>query len=91
MSIVDATELWIFQAGETLSLSTASANASGVESVRLGADIRAGDQPQHVVAHGQWQSAQAGAGWGLVACVVVPGFQFEGFELAPPGWAPGQS
>ncbi len=86
---VDATELWIFQAGEAMTLSTASAN--GVASVRLGADIGAGDQPQHVVAPGQWQSAQAGAGWCLVACVVVPGFQFEGFELAPPGWAPGRS
>jgi len=90
---VDASELWIFQAGAALTLSTAGGSGSGggVGAVRLGADIRAGNQPQHVVAPGQWQSAQAGAGWCLVACVVVPGFQFEGFELAPPGWAPGRS
>jgi predicted cupin superfamily sugar epimerase len=85
---VDATELWIFQAGKALTLSTALADV--VSSVRLGADVRAGEEPQHVVATGQWQSAQAGDGWCLVACVVVPGFRFEGFELAPPGWQPGQ-
>jgi len=88
---VDATELWIYQAGKALTLSTADESAQGtsaVSSVRLGADLRAGEQPQHVVAPGQWQAARAGDGWCLVACVVVPGFQFEGFELAPAGWEP---
>lgn len=85
---VDATELWIFQAGRALALSTADAHGIGM--VRLGTDVRAGEQPQHVIAPGQWQSAQAGDGWCLVACVVVPGFSFEGFELAPPGWEPGR-
>ena len=27
-------------------------------------------------------------GWTLVTCVVVPGFSFDGFELAPEGWSP---
>jgi len=91
---IDATELWLFQAGTALILSTADVGDSGgtseISSVRLGADIVAGEQPQQVVAPGQWQAAQAGDGWCLVACVVVPGFRFEGFELAPPGWEPGQ-
>ncbi len=26
--------------------------------------------------------------WSLVGCVVAPAFEFAGFELAPPGWAP---
>ena len=26
--------------------------------------------------------------WALVGCIVAPAFTFEGFELAPPGWAP---
>ena len=85
---VDASELWIFQAGRALALSTG--DADGVSTIRLGTDVRAGEQPQHVIAPGQWQSAQAGDGWCLVACVVVPGFSFEGFELAPPGWEPGR-
>lgn len=83
---VDAAELWIFQAGTPLVLSTAEAGL--VDRVRLGVDVAAGECPQHVVHPRQWQSAQASAGWCLVACVVVPAFEFEGFELAPPGWSP---
>jgi len=86
---IDATELWLFQAGHALTLSLADA-AGPVRSVRLGADLLAGDQAQQVVSPGEWQAAQAGDGWCLVACVVVPAFRFEGFELAPPGWAPGR-
>ena len=59
------------------------------ETVRLGPDVLAGDRPQFVIPPGQWQAARAGdEGWSLVACVVVPGFEFAGFELAPPGWSP---
>jgi predicted cupin superfamily sugar epimerase len=83
---VDASELWIFQAGTPLALSTA--DGAHISSVRLGVDVVAGDRPQHVVQPHQWQAAQAGAGWCLVACVVVPAFRFEGFELAPAGWSP---
>jgi predicted cupin superfamily sugar epimerase len=83
---VDASELWIFQAGTPLALSTA--DGAHISSVRLGVDVLAGDRPQHVVQPHQWQAAQAGAGWCLVACVVVPAFRFEGFELAPAGWSP---
>jgi len=87
---VDATELWIFQAGAPLVLKTAPGDAGPVSAVRLGADIAAGDAPQAVVAPGAWQAAQASAeGWALVACVVVPGFEFAGFEMAEAGWAPG--
>jgi predicted cupin superfamily sugar epimerase len=81
---IDATELWIFQAGTPLVLKTA--NAAGVAERRLGAGP--GEEPQHVVQPGEWQSAEAGDGWALAACVVVPGFEFSGFELAEPGWAP---
>lgn len=81
---VDAEELWIFQAGAPLRLLT-SADGATVET-RLGPGP--GQSPQHLVRTNEWQSAEADAGWALVACVVSPGFRFEGFELAPPGWAP---
>jgi len=68
-------------------LSTAEGNV--VSHVRLGVDVLAGEQPQHVVLPHQWQAARAGTGWCLVACVVMPAFRFEGFELAPAGWTPG--
>ena len=83
---VDASELWIFQAGTPLTLRTAEDDR--VTSIRLGVDLAAGEQPQCVVQPYQWQAAEAGAGRCLIACVVVPGFDFAGFELAPPGWSP---
>jgi len=87
---VDATELWIFQAGSPLHLQTAEAGAEAITTIRLGSNILADDQPQHTVEAGQWQAAQAIGGWSLVTCVVVPGFDFSGFELAPKGWSPGR-
>ena len=81
---VDAEELWIHQAGGPIRLSTA--RGPNISRVILGADP--GQTPQHLVQTGEWQSADAEEDWSLVACVVTPGFRFEGFELAPPGWTP---
>lgn len=85
---IDAAELWLFQAGTALALSTADASGRSPTTRRLGVNVLAGEQPQHLVPAGQWQAAAADAGWCLVACVVVPAFRFEGFELAPPDWSP---
>ncbi len=84
---VDATELWMWQAGAPLALSTSEAG-SGADTVRLGPDLRAGEQLQGLVAPGCWQAARTLGAWTLVSCVVAPAFNFGGFELAPPGWAP---
>mgnify|MGYP003385688517 CR=1 FL=1 len=81
---VDAEELWIFQAGSPLRLKTSHQGVT-VET-RLGPGH--GEAPQHLVRAGDWQSAETLAGWTLVACVVTPGFRFEGFELAPEDWEP---
>ena len=35
-----------------------------------------------------WQAAKPDGAWVLVGCTVAPGFEFEGFELAPEGWEP---
>jgi uncharacterized protein len=87
---VDATELWIFQAGTPFTLRTAwgDQGEGGVVETKLGPDALAGDAQQHAVQPYEWQAAEAGEGWSLVACVVVPAFDFAGFELAPPGWTP---
>ncbi|WP_374471341.1 cupin domain-containing protein [Phenylobacterium sp.] len=84
---VDASELWLFQAGAPLTLRTSW--GEGVTETRLGGDPLAGDVQQAVVEPHEWQAAEAGRGWALVACVVAPGFDFAGFEMAPPGWTPG--
>ena len=51
----------------------------------LGPDITAGQQPQILVPPGYWQRAEPRDDEAtLVSCVVVPGFDFADFALAPP-------
>jgi predicted cupin superfamily sugar epimerase len=85
---VDGTELWLFHAGGGLALRIAPGDAGPVETIQLGPDILAGEQPQVRIAPGAWQAAKADRGWALVSCIVSPGFEFAGFTLAPPGWEP---
>jgi len=83
---IDAAEIWHWHAGAPLSLHIAGEN--GVATVRLGADLSAGERPQAVVAAGAWQAAECLGAWTLVGCTVAPGFDFRRFELAPKGWTP---
>jgi predicted cupin superfamily sugar epimerase len=81
---VDADEIWLWHAGAPLVLSM------GVDTaleVRLGPDVLGGEVVQAVVPAGWWQAARRLGDWVLVSCTVSPGFRFEGFELAPPGWS----
>ena len=84
---VDADELWLWHAGSPLDL-LIEGSEGAIERVLLGGDVLAGQAPQARVPAGRWQATEAPHGWGLVSCVVVPGFDFSGFELAAPGWAP---
>ncbi len=86
---VDAAEIWHWHAGAPLVLETAASEAGPVARVTLGSDLAAGERPQAVVAAQAWQAAQSLGDWTLVGCTVAPGFEFSGFELAPPGWNPG--
>lgn len=84
---VDADEIWHWYAGGPLSL-TVSANGVDAEAAVLGPQISARQAPQRVVPKGWWQCATSLGAWTLVGCTVSPGFQFDGFELAPPDWRP---
>ncbi|MEZ0244255.1 MAG: cupin domain-containing protein [Sphingomonas sp.] len=84
---VDAAELWLWHAGDSLDLLVEQENGA-VRKFALGGDVAGGYQPQCLVPANRWQSTEAKTGWALVSCLVVPGFEFSGFELAPPGWAP---
>lgn len=72
-------ELWIYQAGAPMLLTVDDLTRV------LGPDPRAGQEPQVLVPRGTWQSATPDTSsrgeWSLVACVVVPGFDFDDFEL----------
>jgi uncharacterized protein len=84
---IDAVEVWHFHAGAPLALEIAE-GGSKITRVRLGSDIAAGEVPQAVVPAGAWQAAESLGDWTLVGCTVAPGFEFERFDLAPPGWRP---
>jgi uncharacterized protein len=83
---VDAAEVWHWHAGAPLSLAIV-AGGSRIDA-RLGTDLAAGERPQAVVPARAWQQAQSLGAWTLVGCTVAPGFEFAGFELAPPGFDP---
>ncbi|NIJ22204.1 hypothetical protein FHS95_003919 [Sphingomonas naasensis] len=84
---VDADELWLWHAGSPLDVLVEQADG-GIATIALGGDVLRGYAPQCVVPANRWQSTAAPSGWALVSCVVVPGFEFAGFELAPRDWAP---
>ena len=84
---VDAAEIWHHYAGDPLVL-TVSPDGHDASASRLGTNLAAGERPQLVVPAGHWQSATSLGSWTLVGCTVSPGFDFAGFELAPPEWRP---
>ena len=84
---VDADEVWAWNGGSPIELAI-SDGAGEVQRIRLGMDAERGEAPQAVVPAGTWQSERALGAWALASCIVIPGFMFEGFEMAPEGWHP---
>lgn len=82
---VDATEIWLYHAGAPLVLSMAAHDAGPAQDHLLTPDLTAG-APQLIVPEGHWQAARSTGDYTLVSCTVSPGFQFDGFELAAPGF-----
>ena len=90
---VRGTELWLFHRGSPLLLEVGPERATA-DTLVLGADIAAGEQPQLLVPPGHWQRARPQTRRAerrgntddeptLVSCVVVPGFDFADFALSP--------
>lgn len=78
---VDAAEVWHHYAGDALELQRQHASGH-IETLILGHDLSNGQEPQAVIAAGQWQRARSLGAWSLLGCTVAPGFSFDGFELA---------
>ena len=83
---IDAVEVWHYHAGSPLALEIVDGDRR--QSMRLGSDMVSGETPQAIVPSHAWQAAASTGDWTLVGCTVAPGFDFAGFELAPPGWSP---
>ena len=82
---VDAAEIWLFHSGAPLVLSLAQTERGPAQDLLLSPDLREGE-PQILVPEGHWQAARSTGEYTLVSCTVSPGFQFDGFELAPSGF-----
>jgi predicted cupin superfamily sugar epimerase len=85
---VDAMEVWHYYAGAALTLEIAVDTNGPIERIKLGPDLAAGERPQAAVPAHSWQAAESQGDWTLVGCTVAPGFDFAGFELAPPDFSP---
>lgn len=83
---VDAAEIWHFYAGAPLILKMSETESGPASAEVLGTNLTQGESPQIVVPKGWWQAAETKGEYTLVGCTVSPGFQFDGFELAPPGF-----
>src|SRR5687768_5491830 len=83
---IDAVEIWHYYAGSALALEIVADGRR--QSIRLGPDITSGETPQAIVPTRAWQAATSTGDWTLVGCTVAPGFDFAGFELAPPDFSP---
>ncbi len=80
-------EIWHFYAGAPLDLSVALPGEPAVIH-RLGPGLLAQERPQRIVPAGSWQRARTLGEWTLAGCTVAPAFDYNCFELAPPGWSP---
>ncbi|GFE51732.1 cupin [Roseobacter cerasinus] len=82
---VDATEIWLYHAGAPLVLSMSETDAGPATEHLLTPDLTKG-APQIIVPEQHWQAARSTGAYTLVSCTVSPGFRFEGFTLAKPGF-----
>jgi len=83
---VDAAEGWHWYAGAPLRLTIVEHET--VRTITLGPDLTAGQRPQAVVPSHTWQAAESLGDWTLIGATVAPGFEWAGFEMAPPDWTP---
>lgn len=82
---VDATEIWLFHAGAPLVLSMSETENGPAIDQLLGPNLETA-RPQIIVPENHWQAARTTGAFTLVSCTVSPGFLFEGFVLAEPGF-----
>jgi uncharacterized protein len=78
-----AVEIWNFYAGSPLILHILDEHGNLLKS-KLGKNIGEGELPQAVVEPGCWFGAivEGPEEFSLIGCTVVPGFEYEDFEIA---------
>ena len=74
-------EIFHFYLGDPVEMLQILPDGSG-RTVVIGADLRAGMQPQVIVARDAWQGSRLldGGNFALLGCTVAPGFDFADYE-----------
>lgn len=75
-----ADEMWYFHDGNPLTIHMIDENGD-YTTQKLGLNIENGEQPQFLVPKNTIFGSSVDNGFALVSCVVVPGFEYEDFEL----------
>lgn len=73
---VDSDEIWIFLDGDKLELHQVDLINKKYSVNELDKETR-----QILVPKNNWQAAKTPGSYALMACIVAPGFEFEGFKL----------
>ncbi|GEM00858.1 hypothetical protein SAMN05421839_10234 [Halolactibacillus halophilus] len=73
-------ELWYFHEGDALTIHMIEADGT-YRTERLGLDLEKGESPQILVKKGTIFGSTVDGAYGLVGCMVSPGFRFEDFKL----------
>lgn len=86
--ILPSDEVFLWHAGDPIEMLRLPPEGPA-DPIRLGIDFAAGERPQAVVPGGVWQGCRlaegAVHGWGLLSCLVAPGFDFADFHVATAG------
>ncbi len=75
-----ADELWYFHEGASLTIHMIEPDGT-YRTKRLGLDFAKGERPQVLVKKGTIFGSTVNGSYGLVGCMVSPGFRFEDFKL----------
>jgi hypothetical protein len=75
-----ADELWYFHEGDALTIHMIEPDGT-YRTEQLGLDLEKGERPQVLVKKGTIFGSTVNGPYGLVGCMVSPGFRFEDFKL----------
>ncbi|GEM05660.1 cupin [Halolactibacillus miurensis] len=73
-------ELWYFHEGDALTIHMIEPDGT-YRTEQLGLDLSKGERPQVLVKKGTIFGSTVNGKYGLVGCMVSPGFRFEDFKL----------
>ena len=79
-------EVWVHLEGDPVDLFVLDGTERALRQTRLGA-ILDGAKPMVLVPAGSWQAAATPGEYGLMACLVGPGFEMEDLSFVEPGSA----